>query len=103
MVDIVTTTLSSLIVFTGLLDALGVSTVSLSTNYGFFSTISAGTIYAKFVGDGSGFINTSSLSTFILLANYGYISNANNTFLSAGAGTFSSLTVGTLFATTIRS
>ena len=34
--------------------AVNISATIISTNYGFFSTISAGTIYGKFIGDGSG-------------------------------------------------
>jgi hypothetical protein len=49
---------------TGLLTASNISTASISTNYGFFSTLSSGTVYGKYIGDGSGLTNltTSSLS-----------------------------------------
>jgi hypothetical protein len=40
-------------VSTSLVTACNISTNSISTNVGFFTTISANTIYAKFVGDGS--------------------------------------------------
>ena len=69
MGDVVTTTLSSLIVFTGLLDALEVSTVSLATTYGFFSTISAGSIYGQFIGDGSLLTNIPNNGAVLTLSN----------------------------------
>ena len=85
---------------TGLLTAKYISATVVSTTYGFFSTISAGSIYAKFIGDGSsitnlsyaiaanlsantlssGLITTSSLSTQILTANFGQFST-----ISAGS------------------
>ena len=85
---------------TGLLTANYISATVVSTTYGFFSTISAGSIYAKFIGDGSsitnlsyaiaanlsantlssGLITTSSLSTQILTANFGQFST-----ISAGS------------------
>jgi hypothetical protein len=54
MGDIIATSLSTLQVTTGNLNAINISATRISTSHGFFSTISAGTIYAKFVGDGSG-------------------------------------------------
>jgi hypothetical protein len=44
-------------VSTSFITASNISTNSISTNYGFFTTISAATIYAKFFGDGSELIN----------------------------------------------
>jgi hypothetical protein len=75
--------LSTLYLSTGLLTASNISAAAISTNYGFFSTISAGTIFAKFVGDGSQltgitggggisivppFLSTTTLSTGFLTA-----------------------------------
>jgi hypothetical protein len=56
--------LSTTLLSTGLLTASNISVVTMSTNYGFFSTLSSGTVYGKYIGDGSGLINltTSSLS-----------------------------------------
>jgi hypothetical protein len=51
---------------TNTLTASNISTNSISTNYGFFSTISAGTITAKFVGDGSGLTGISGTVTTAL-------------------------------------
>jgi hypothetical protein len=42
---------------TGVLTASSISTITHLANYGNFSTISAGTVYGKFVGDGSGLSN----------------------------------------------
>jgi hypothetical protein len=42
---------------TGVLTASSISTITQSANYANFSTISAGTVYGKFVGDGSGLSN----------------------------------------------
>ena len=52
-ISIVPSILSTTLLSTNLLTASNISANALSTNYGFFSTISANTIYAKFVGDGS--------------------------------------------------
>jgi hypothetical protein len=56
--------LSTLFLSTGFLSASNVSAITMSTNYGFFSTISTGSIYGSHIGDGSGLTNlpTSSLS-----------------------------------------
>jgi hypothetical protein len=56
--------LSTNLLSTGLLTASNISAISLSTNYGFFSTLSSGQISGKFIGDGSGLLNvtTSSVS-----------------------------------------
>ena len=48
---------------TGLLTAQYISVSVISTTYGFFSTISAGSIYGKFIGDGSLLTNLPSAVT----------------------------------------
>jgi len=48
------TSVSTNTISTSLITASNISTSSLSTNYGFFSTISSGNVYGKFIGDGSG-------------------------------------------------
>jgi hypothetical protein len=83
----------------------------MSTNYGFFSTISAGTIYGKFVGDGSGLtgitggggiavvppiLSTTLLSTGILTA-----SNISTTVISTNAGFASSFFINRLTTSTV--
>ena len=80
--------------------ATNVSTASLSTNYGYFSTISAGTIYGKYVGDGSLLTNltvagvtsvlstqafyTSSISSANIISQQGYISSLTVDYLAIG-------------------
>jgi hypothetical protein len=56
--------LSTTFLSTGFLSASNVSAITMSTNYGYFSTISTGTVYGRHIGDGSGLTNlpTSSLS-----------------------------------------
>jgi hypothetical protein len=77
----------------------------MSTNYGFFSTISAGTIFAKFVGDGSGLtgmpslppvLSTTLLSTGILTA-----SNISTAVISTNAGFASSFFINKLTTSTV--
>ena len=74
--------LSKTTLSTNLLTASNISTNSISTNYGFFTTISAGTVYGQFYGDGSQltgisgggssavppFLSTNTLSTNLLTA-----------------------------------
>ena len=84
--------------------ATNVSTASLSTNYGYFSTISANTIYGKHVGDGSALtgiasgisalpaiLSTTLMSSGIITGNL--ISTLN---ISSTSGYISSLTVDSL-------
>ena len=109
-----------------LLTVNNLSSLTISTSYGFFSTLSAGTVYSKFVGDGSrlsnvpfivpayvsvntlssGSIIASSISSMYVTANVGIFSTLNsisavisNLFagnLLTSAGSFSSLSAGTI-------
>jgi hypothetical protein len=102
--------LSTNFLSTGFLSASNVSAITMSTNYGFFSTISAGTIFAKFVGDGSGLtgipsggisivppvLSTTLLSTGILTA-----SNISTTVISTNAGFASSFFINRLTTSTV--
>jgi len=108
MGDVIAASISTIIVTTGNIVACNVSAASMSTNYGFFSTISAGTIYAKFVGDGSGLtgitgatggisafppvLSTTLLSTGLLTA-----SNISVATMSTNYGFFSTLSSGTVY------
>ena len=97
--------LSTTFLSTGFLSASNVSAITMSTNYGFFSTISAGTIFAKFVGDGSGItgmpslppvLSTTLLSTGILTA-----SNISTAVISTNAGFASSFFINKLTTSTV--
>ena len=57
MGDIITTSVSTIQTFTSTLLTTNVQVGALSTSYGFFSSISAGTIRGKHYGDGSGLTN----------------------------------------------
>ena len=106
MGDLIATSLSTSLVTTGNVIAQTASIASLSTNYGFFSTLSAGTIYAKFVGDGSlltGIITTNGLaalppilSTTLLSTNLLTASNISTNALSTNYGFFSTLSSGNI-------
>jgi hypothetical protein len=63
-VAVIPPVLSTTFLSTGFLSARNISSITMSTNYGFFSTISTGTVYGRHIGDGSGLTNlpTSSLS-----------------------------------------
>jgi hypothetical protein len=93
-------------IIAGSLSTVFVTAASISTNYGFFSTISSGLIYAKFAGDGSlltnlptsggisvvpPFLSTNTLSTGLLTA-----SNISTNTLSTNYGFFSTLSSGLL-------
>ena len=77
MGDIITTSISSLITNTNFLNAQGISTASLSSAYGFFTTISANTIYAKFIGDGSSLTGVT-IGTTTNMSNTNYFSNGGS-------------------------
>jgi hypothetical protein len=82
-ISIVPPILSTTLLSTGLLTASNVSTNTQSTNYGFFSTISANKVYGQFYGDGSMLTNlpTSSLSLSsgnISISTITLIDTANN-------------------------
>jgi hypothetical protein len=79
--------------------ATNVSTASLSTNYGYFSTISAGTIYGKYVGDGSlltGITGTGGGVTNILSTLVFLTSSISSSYITSQQGYISSLTVDSL-------
>jgi hypothetical protein len=108
MGDVIAASISTILVTTGNLAAVNISTTTLSTNYGFFSTISAGTVYGKFVGDGSGLtgitgatggisalppvLSTTLLSTGLLTA-----SNISTASISTNYGFFSTLSSGNVY------
>ena len=52
---------------TGFLSASNISAISMSTNFGFFSTISTGTVFGRHIGDGSGLTGIATTSTFTSL------------------------------------
>jgi archaellum component FlaC len=107
-ISIVPPILSTTLLSTGLLTASNISTATISTNYGFFSTLSAGTIYGKFVGDGSGLTGITSgggisivppiLSTTLLSTGLLTASNISTTTISTNYGFFSTLSSGTIYA-----
>jgi archaellum component FlaC len=68
--------LSTNFLSTGFLSASNISAFTMSTNFGFFSTISAGSIYSRFIGDGS--LLTAIPNTGAVLA----VSNLVNTNVS---------------------
>jgi hypothetical protein len=106
MGDIVTTSLSTLLIYAGAVNATGAVVSTLSTSYGYFSTISAGLIYGKFAGDGSlltglpagisvvpPFLSTTTLSTGLLTA-----SNVSTNSLSTNYGFFSTISAGSIYS-----
>jgi len=106
MGDVIATSLSTLLVTTANLIAVNISAGAVSTNYGFFSTISAGTIYAKFVGDGSGLTGIASggisivppvLSTTFLSTGFLSASNVSAITMSTNYGFFSTISAGTIY------
>ena len=108
MGDVIAASISTILVTTGNLAAVNISTTTMSTTYGFFSTISAGTVYGKFVGDGSGLtgitgssggisivppvLSTTLLSTGLLTA-----SNISTATISTNYGFFSTLSSGNIY------
>jgi len=107
MGDVIATSISTILVTTANIVAVNISTTSMSTNFGFFSTISAGVVYGKFVGDGSGLtgitgsgglsyippiLSTTLLSTGLLTA-----SNISTASISTNYGFFSTLSSGTVY------
>jgi hypothetical protein len=88
--------LSTTLLSTGILTARNISVGVISTTYGFFSTISTGSVYGKFIGDGSaltglpvGVTNTLSTQAFFTSS----ISSAN---ITSAQGYISSLIVDAL-------
>jgi hypothetical protein len=75
---------------TGLLTACNISTYSISSTHGFFSSISANTVYAKFIGDGSSLTNlpagggwVSTATSDLNMSNYN-ISNVSSIYNQSG-------------------
>ena len=103
-ISIVPPVLSTTFLSTGFLSASNISAITMSTNYGFFSTISAGTIYGRFVGDGSGLIGVSGLSiippvlsTTFLSTGFLSASNVSAITMSTNYGFFSTISAGTIY------
>jgi hypothetical protein len=86
-ISIVPPELSTTFLSTGLLTACNISTYSISTTHGFFSSISANTVYAKFIGDGSDITNVggwvSTATSDLNMANYN-ISNVSSIYNQSG-------------------
>jgi hypothetical protein len=107
MGDVIAASLSTGIVTAANIVAINISTTSMSTNYGFFSTISAGTIYAKFVGDGSGLTGVIGsggmsyippvLSTTFLSTGFLSASNVSAITMSTNYGFFSTISTGSVY------
>jgi hypothetical protein len=101
MGDVIATSLSTILVTTANLIAVNVSASFISTNYGFFSTISAGTLFGRHIGDGSLLTNlpvTAGLTTVSNTVNYLLaVSNISATTMSTSFGFFSTISAGTLF------
>ena len=99
--------LSTTLLSTGLLTARNISATTISTTYGFFSTISAGAIYARFIGDGSQLTGISGtfavppiLSTNILSTGILTASNISTISFSTGRGFASSFGINNLTTST---
>jgi trimeric autotransporter adhesin len=71
------TTLAALIVSTGFLTASNISATTISTSYGFFSTISSGMIYGQHIGDGSLLTNISNTGAVLTISN-SLVTTSNN-------------------------
>ena len=102
--------LSTTFLSTGFLSARNISALTMSTNYGFFSTISAGTIYGRFIGDGSGLTGVASggisivpavLSTTLLSTGILTASNISTVVISTNAGFASSFFINRLTTSTV--
>ena len=108
--------LSTTLLSTGLLTASNISTATISTNYGFFSTLSSGTIYARFIGDGSfltnvpsslpenitvNSISTNSISTAIAWIGQATISSISVNTINSGTAFISSLRTSEVHASTV--
>jgi hypothetical protein len=116
-----TTTLAGLSVntiSTSFVITRNISATTLSTSYGFFSTISTGTVFGRHIGDGSGLTNltiagvtstlstqaffTSSISTANLTSIQGYISSLTVDYLAIGSN-FGYVNMGDVIATSLSS
>jgi hypothetical protein len=111
MGDIIAGSLSTVLVTAANIVAINISTVSMSTNYGFFSTISAGTVYGKFVGDGSGLTGITGgggvavippvLSTTFLSTGFLSARNISAITMSTNYGFFSTISTGSIYGSHI--
>jgi len=105
MGDVIATSLSTIQVTAANLIAVNISATIISTNYGFFSTISAGTIFGRFVGDGSALTGIASggliipplLSTTFLSTGFLSARNISSLTMSTNYGFFSTISAGTVF------
>jgi hypothetical protein len=116
-----TTTLAGLSVntiSTSFVITRNISATTMSTNFGFFSTISTGTVFGRHIGDGSGLTNltiagvtstlstqaffTSSISTANLTSIQGYISSLTVDYLAIGSN-FGYVNMGDVIATSLSS
>ena len=116
-----TTTLSGLSVntiSTNFVVASNISVISMSTSYGFFSTISAGNVYGKHIGDGSLLTGlpvsatpqvlsslafyTSSISSANITSAQGYISSLTVDYLAIGSN-YGYVNMGDIIATSLSS
>jgi trimeric autotransporter adhesin len=88
--------LSTTLLSTGILTARSISTIVTSTSYGFFSTISAGTVYGRFVGDGSLLTGLPVGVTSILSTQALYTSSISSANITSAQGYISSLIVDSL-------
>jgi predicted acylesterase/phospholipase RssA len=84
-----------------LLAVSNISAVTMSTSFGFFSTISAGNVFGRFVGDGSLLTNlpvTAAFTTVSNTVNYLLaVSNISAVTMSTSFGFFSTISAGTVF------
>ena len=88
--------LSTTLLSTGILTARNISVSVISTGYGFFSTISAGTVFGRFVGDGSGLTGLPVGVTSVLSTQALYISSLSSANITSAQAYISSLTVDVL-------
>jgi hypothetical protein len=103
MGDIIATSLSTILINTQNINAIDISSYTLSANYGFFSTLSSGSIYSKFIGDGSQLTNVSysvpaNLSTTLLSTGLLTACNISTFSISTNYGFFSTLSSGSIYA-----
>jgi hypothetical protein len=110
--------LSVATISTSFLRASNISTNSMSTNFGFFSTISTGSVYGRHIGDGSLLTNlpiagitstlstqaffTSSISTANITSIQGYISSLTVDYLAIGSN-YGYVNLGDVIATSLSS
>ena len=79
-ISVIPPNLSTTTLSTGFLSASNISVITMSTSYGFFSTISTGTIYGKHIGDGSLLTGITTTSTFTTVT-------TTSLTVTSGAGT----------------